>query len=169
MGYTDAEFQDLLKRMPPERAAEARARADAARQEGSTAHRAALRQIAAAQTAVGQLWDEIGEHLPEADCGECVTELRFHPTRKWRFDFAWPSRLVAVEVHGAADIIPGTTKCPHCHEFKRGRHLRRDGFEADREKINEAVLLGWRVFEFSSQQVRRGEALAVLRRFFGRT
>jgi len=29
-----------------------------------------------------------------------VFEYRFHPSRKWRFDIAWPERRVAVEVEG---------------------------------------------------------------------
>ena len=32
---------------------------------------------------------------------EVVAEYRFHPGRDWRFDFAIPSRRVAVEVEGA--------------------------------------------------------------------
>ena len=27
--------------------------------------------------------------------------FRFHPKRMWRFDFAWPSKMLAVEVEGA--------------------------------------------------------------------
>ena len=29
-----------------------------------------------------------------------VREHRFHPTRRWRFDFAWPKLLFAVKVYG---------------------------------------------------------------------
>lgn len=31
---------------------------------------------------------------------EFVREHRFHPTRRWRFDFAWPDEKVALEVEG---------------------------------------------------------------------
>jgi len=31
---------------------------------------------------------------------EPVREYRFHPKRKWRFDFAWPDCQVAVEIEG---------------------------------------------------------------------
>lgn len=67
------------------------------------------------------------EHLPEP-----VREYRFHPTRRWRFDFAWPDAKVAVECEGGI--------------WSRGRHVRGRGFESDCEKYNAATLLGWRVF-----------------------
>ena len=59
------------------------------------------------------------------------TEFRFHPVRRWRFDFAHPEKRVAVEIEGGV--------------FIRGRHNRPSGFIADCEKYNEAVKLGWRV------------------------
>ena len=31
-----------------------------------------------------------------------VTELKFHPSRKFRFDYAWPEHRVAVEINGGA-------------------------------------------------------------------
>jgi hypothetical protein len=73
-------------------------------------------------------------------------EFRFHPDRKWRFDLAWPSLLIAVEVHGG--IHTG------------GRHTRGGGFEKDREKMNEAQILGWIVLEVTGEQIRSGQALA---------
>lgn len=55
-------------------------------------------------------------------------EYHFHPVRKWRFDFAYPDKMLAIEVEG------GT--------WNRGRHTRGQGFEDDCEKYNEAVVLG---------------------------
>lgn len=66
-----------------------------------------------------------------------VQEHRFHPTRKWRFDFAWPEKMVAVEIDGGIWIKNG------------GRHNQ----DSDREKINTATEMGWRVFRFSTSQV----------------
>lgn len=60
-----------------------------------------------------------------------VAEYRFHPTRKWRFDFAWPDALVALEVEGAVWV--------------QGRHTRGSGFVKDMEKYNTAAGMGWRV------------------------
>ena len=61
-------------------------------------------------------------------------EYKFHPTRRWRFDFAWPGLWVAVEVHG------GT--------FTGGRHSRGIGQASDFEKFNEASRMGWTVLHF---------------------
>jgi len=66
------------------------------------------------------------------------TEYRFHPTRRWRFDFAWPQKMVAVECDGIIWKACG------------GRH----NTDADREKINTAVSMGWRVLRFSGKQIR---------------
>lgn len=77
-------------------------------------------------------------------CGggpEPVREYRFHPVRKWRFDFAWPSVRLAVEIHG------GT--------FVAGRHNRGTGIQGDCEKNNAAVLAGWRVLAYTSQDLDR--------------
>ena len=35
---------------------------------------------------------------------ELVEELKFHPDRKWRFDFAHPSTMVAIEVEGGINF-----------------------------------------------------------------
>jgi len=82
--------------------------------------------------------------LPGADL---VSEYVFHPTRKWRFDFAFPAAKVAVEIDGRARGNPGTP----------GRHQTVDGVRRDCEKHNEAVRLGWRVLRFPAtdkQQAR---------------
>ena len=49
-------------------------------------------------------------------------EYRFHPSKMWRFDFAWPAFRVAVEIDGG--IHTG------------GRHVRGAGFVADCHKLN---------------------------------
>jgi hypothetical protein len=72
-------------------------------------------------------------------------EYKFHPLRKWRFDFAFPSQMVAVECEGAA--------------WTGGRHTRGSGFIADMEKYNEAAKLGWLVFRFDGDSVKRGDAI----------
>ena len=78
--------------------------------------------------------------LPEPE-----REYRFHPTRRWKFDFCWPSKMVAVELEG------GT--------WTGGRHTRPVGFEQDCEKYNEAAIMGWKVLRFTVNMVRSGEAL----------
>lgn len=76
-----------------------------------------------------------------------VGQFRFHPKRKWQFDFAWPEHKLAVEIEG------GT--------YSGGRHTRGKGFEDDCEKYNEALLLGWRVLRFTGKMVNSGEARIV--------
>ena len=75
---------------------------------------------------------------------------RFAPPRRWRFDFSWPERLLAVEVEGGS--------------FIAGRHSRGAGFEADAEKYNQAALIGWRVLRVTPRMVDDGRALALIQR-----
>lgn len=81
-----------------------------------------------------KLWEE-------ADGPELAIEHRFHPVRKWRFDFACIEFKVAIEVEG------GT--------WSGGRHTRGSGYAADCEKYNEATMMGWSVLRLTSQQVNR--------------
>jgi hypothetical protein len=79
-----------------------------------------------------------------------VREFRFAPPRRWKFDFAWPDRLVACEVEGAI--------------WAGGRHVRGSGFQQDAEKYNEAAIRGWKVIRVTDKQINRGEALAWIKR-----
>lgn len=81
---------------------------------------------------------------------EPVTELRFHPSRRWRFDLAWPGFRVALERQG------GT--------WSQGRHSRATGYRADCEKLAEAQILGWLVLYATSDMIQDGLALTLLRR-----
>jgi len=65
-----------------------------------------------------------------------VREWKFHDTRKWRFDFAWPDRKLAVELEGGIWI--------------NGAHNRGLHFTSDCEKYNAAALLGWTVLRYTS-------------------
>ena len=80
-----------------------------------------------------------------AGIGGWTREHRFHPERRWRFDFAWPAQLVALEVEGGTWIA--------------GRHNRGSGFAADCEKYNAAAIAGWRVLRVTPGMVRDGTAL----------
>lgn len=91
-------------------------------------------------------------HLTATKLPAPLEEYRFHPKRRWRFDFAWPDKMIAVEVEG------GT--------FTGGRHTRGKGFEQDCEKYCEATLLGWRVLRFTTKQVNSGYALGSVERAF---
>ncbi len=78
-------------------------------------------------------------------------EYRFHQTRAFRFDFAWPKVKLAVEIDGGV--------------HNGGRHVRGKGFEQDLIKMNEAILEGWTVLRFSTGQVKQGLAIETLKRF----
>ena len=74
-----------------------------------------------------------------ADWPDPEAEYRFHPTRKWRFDFAFPQVKVAVEIQGG--------------NFIGGRHNRGGQQAKDFEKLNAAVRLGWSVLQFGTRQM----------------
>jgi very-short-patch-repair endonuclease len=89
-------------------------------------------------------------HLRAAGLPSPEREVRFHPARLWRLDFAWPSHMLALEVEGGV--------------HGRGRHVRPQGFEGDCEKYNEAALLGWTVLRVTGKMVRDGRALGLVER-----
>ena len=59
-------------------------------------------------------------------------EFKFALPRKWRFDYAWPDALLAVEIEGGL--------------YKGGRHQTLNGFVDDAEKYEAALLQGWSVY-----------------------
>ncbi len=78
-------------------------------------------------------------------------EFKFHEKRKWRFDFAFPELLWAIEVHGGG--------------WNNGGHNRNPiVMWRDYEKLNAAQELGWRVLQFTGVQVHDGTAIAQLER-----
>jgi very-short-patch-repair endonuclease len=88
-------------------------------------------------------------HSPVA-CDGVKAEYLFHESRRWRFDFAWPEKKIAVEVEGGV--------------FIRGRHTRGSGFEKDAEKYNAAALRGWRVLRYTRKGVMNGAAIREIER-----
>lgn len=95
-----------------------------------------------------------------------VTELKFHPSRKWRLDVAvvglWvndegilrvyadPPYLIAIEIDGGGWV--------------QGRHHREQGRQNDEAKRLAAEELGWKVLRVSWEHVANGEALALVKR-----
>ncbi len=63
-------------------------------------------------------------------------EYRFHPVRRWRFDFAIPKGKVALELEGGLWI--------------RGHHVDPVGYIKEMEKYSEAAYEGWFVFRADS-------------------
>lgn len=87
------------------------------------------------------------EGLPQPD-----TQFRFDQVRKWRADFAWQRERLIAEVDG------GT------HGF--GSHNSSKGYRADRERDQAATLAGWTVLRFTVAQVKSGEAISAIARWF---
>jgi len=68
-----------------------------------------------------------------------LREVTFHPSRKWRFDFAWVEHKVAVEIDGGI--------------FVGGRHVDPLGGHNDNTKRNAAVALGWKVLTYDTRHM----------------
>ena len=87
----------------------------------------------------------------KSDIGvECVREYRFHPTRKWRFDYALPEHKIAVEVDGGVWI--------------NGRHNRASGYVKDLEKFNAAAATGWVVLKFTPDELYKTATFDLIRK-----
>ena len=80
------------------------------------------------------------------DIPKPVRQHRFAPPRRWLFDFAWPDRLVAVEIDG---LVYGG----------RGGHQTVDGILKDCEKQEAALRRGWRVYRVPGPWIQDGDRL----------
>lgn len=81
---------------------------------------------------------------------ECVREYRFHPRRRWRFDYALPQYRLAIEIDGGVWLY--------------GRHNRASGYLGDMEKMREAAAAGWLVLHFTPREQFTAKALDLIRR-----
>lgn len=82
---------------------------------------------------------------------ELISEYRFHPKRRWRFDFAHPETMVAIECEGGI--------------WNDGRHTRGIGYSNDCQKYNAAQLLGWRVFRLTGPMLNKPKNLEQIKEF----
>ena len=80
---------------------------------------------------------------------DCVKEFKFHPVRKWRFDYAVPEHKIALEVEGGV--------------WTGGRHTSPKGFLGDIEKYNTATLMGWRVFRTTLDDLYKKKTLDLMK------
>lgn len=67
---------------------------------------------------------------------QIVTQHRFHPTRQWRLDFAFPDLKLGIEIQG----------------YGKG-HAEYTSMAKDHIKNNEAVLHGWQIIYLMSYQL----------------
>jgi very-short-patch-repair endonuclease len=68
-------------------------------------------------------------------------EVKFHPSRRWRADFAHLDSRTLIEIEGGIFLAGG------------GRHNRGSGYAKDAEKYLEAALLGWTVLRLTRTQL----------------
>lgn len=94
------------------------------------------------------LEDRLAQQITACQLPVPDREFLFHPTRKWRVDFAWSQFMVLVEIEG---LTP-----------QGGRHQRLAGFEADAEKYGEAQRLGFTVVRLTPTQVRTGAGVRLI-------
>jgi hypothetical protein len=78
------------------------------------------------------------------------SEYRFHPVRKWRFDYAVPQIRLAVEYNGHAGFVG---------KFGASGHSSITGLTRDAEKLNSAIGCGWRVLQFTALHFRQADRL----------
>ena len=87
-------------------------------------------------------------NLHTGDYADLAIELMFCKERRWRFDIAWTNHKVAVEAEGGTWI--------------HGGHVRGKLYEDNCSKYNCAALLGWRVFRFTTDQIKSGSAIQTI-------
>jgi len=77
------------------------------------------------------------KHILESHFKLPVTEeFKFHPKRRWRFDYCIESKMIAIEIEGGVWI--------------KGRHTRPQGFINDMEKYNTATAMGYSVIRIQT-------------------
>lgn len=80
---------------------------------------------------------------------DCIKEHKFHPVRRWRFDYAIPTAKIAIEVEGGV--------------WTGGRHTSPKGFLNDIEKYNTATIMGWRLLRTTPDRLCSNETLQMVR------
>lgn len=83
-------------------------------------------------------------------------EYKFHPDRKWRFDYAIPEYKIAIEVEGGVwKKTTYTDKDGKELTIQGGRHTTGKGYINDLEKYNTATAMGWAVFRVTPSQIKK--------------
>lgn len=84
-------------------------------------------------------------------------EYLFLEQRKYRFDFAWIKEKIAMEMEGL--YASGQRNVV-------SRHRSAKGYEDDCIKYNLAMLNGWSVYRFTTNQVKSGIAIDFMVKVF---
>ena len=94
------------------------------------------------------LEDLLAQHIQYAGLPTPEREYRFAPPRRYRADFAYPVRMLLIEVEGGVWV--------------QGAHTRGGHYNSDCEKYNLAAKLGYRVLRFTSNMIKNGSALQTI-------
>ena len=97
---------------------------------------------------MSDLEDLLALHIRAMELPAPEREYKFHKTRRWRWDFAWVGRKLAVEVNGGTWVKSG--------------HTSGGGIARDYEKVNAGQLCGWRVLQFTKGMIEDGTAIELI-------
>ena len=92
---------------------------------------------------------ELLTQLRIAGLPEPEAEVRFHPTRRWRFDYAWVNKRTALEYQGGI-------------YFRGIGHQGIKGADRDCRKFSAATALGWKLFLIDAGMVVDGTAFGLI-------
>lgn len=126
-------------------------------------------------------------HLKANSVAGWFQQYQFLQSRRWRLDFAFPSKRLAIEIEGAvygkvirfqhdaaASVMyggrPGATvryRKDQKVTLAGGSHTRGEGFEKDILKYNTLTMLGWHLLRFTPSMVSDGHAVQTIIRALG--
>jgi very-short-patch-repair endonuclease len=79
-----------------------------------------------------------------------VPEYKFHPTRRWRFDYCYPDLRIAIEIEGGV--------------YTKGAHGSITGILRDVEKYTEAAILGYRILRILPADLIKQDTILKIKR-----
>ncbi len=94
--------------------------------------------------------------LPPGFVAECPVVTG----RRWRFDYAWPDKMVALEIEGG--FFGKGKPCEKCGRREVAGHSSIQRIKSDMTKYNVAAAAGWKVFRCLPQEFKSGEAAAMI-------
>lgn len=102
---------------------------------------------------MSDLESKLVQQIKWAGLPEPTLQFRAVPGRKFRWDLAYPEKMLLVEVQGGI--------------WNVGAHSSGVGINRDLEKANLATLLGYRCLLVTSNHIRSGQALAWIQEALG--
>ena len=120
-----------------------------------------------------------GKHKPKSYNPQVVTrffakhgipapefEYQFHPTRKWRFDLAWPMWEETNGIRWVKNPFPTAVEVDG-GIWIAGGHNRGEQMKKDWEKANEAAALGWRILRCEPRELCTAQFAELIKRALG--